>query len=176
MQESALDRANRLARAVDYETRRKAFVTSHEGANAALQEATALADGLQTHVGSDAARSLSIEHKRHGNLTLLARDNLFLSVNWNGRYSNTLDGSWLEIGLWDGHPHFPGAMLFFEPKSLKKRRITFDLSQAGHTEWVDGKGRRFVTVELADNTMIYFYDEISKRLRPKTGSGLAAVR
>ena len=76
--ETVQDRAARLQRAMDYESKRRSFLASVEGVNAANNEARKLSDELQALVAEESMRSIGIQHKRDNLYTVILKGRLGL--------------------------------------------------------------------------------------------------
>jgi hypothetical protein len=87
-EESVLDRAARLGRAIEYENRRRTYLGSSEGVQAAQVELTALCDEIESLSTNEAVRALKIVHKRDMLHTVLLTENnsLGLDVSWPLRF------------------------------------------------------------------------------------------
>ena len=160
-----LQGAARLTRAMEFEARRRTFLASTEGVNAAIGEAQALSDELQALVDHESVKAIRVHHKRENIYTILLLENLGLSVAWQYHHSNTLQDSKLSVILWKGHPPFRGILQWDEPQQLSEQNFLFDLSRDEHTHWVDSGGRAFSTKELAGHIVKYYLDQISGRIR-----------
>ena len=163
--ETVQDRAARLQRAMDYESKRRSFLASVEGVNAANNEARKLSDGLQALVAEESMRSIGIQHKRDNLYTVILKGRLGLSVGWRFRYTNTLGGSGLNVILWDGHPPLRGIMHWEQPQRLAECVYGFDLTFRGPTCWKNADGREFSTEELVAHIVKYYLDQINQRVR-----------
>jgi hypothetical protein len=161
--ETVQDRAARLQRAMDYESKRPSFLASVEGINAANNEGRKLSDELQSLVTEDSMRRIGIQHKRDVLYTVLLKGRLGLSVGWGFRYANTLEGSGLNVILWDGHPPLRGIMHWEEPQRLDECVYKFDLTFRGDTCWKNAAGKEFSTGELPPACQILFGSNQSAR-------------
>lgn len=127
-EETVTDRAMRLARSLEYEKRRKRFLNSDEGvraAHSAFDQLLASFENLIRDIQASAPGiSLTLKHSRH-HIVILGPGPA-LSIEWNARYSNSLDGACLE---WREHPPFLGIMhVFDEPTRTVSERFQLDLS------------------------------------------------
>jgi hypothetical protein len=163
--ETVLDRAARLQRTMEYESKRRSFLASFQGVNTTESEAGKLSDELQTLVAEDSISGIGIQHKRDNLYTVLLRGRLGLSVGWRGPYTNTLDGSGLRVILWDGHPPMRGITHWEQPQRLDECVYGFDLTFSGPTCWKNADGKEFSTEELAAHVVKYCLDQINQRLR-----------
>jgi len=162
-EETVAERAARLERALQFEGRRKNFLNSDKGVGAANGEFERLRALLEQQVASanQAARSISLRLKTAPHLILvLGCWHVGLSVMWEYQYVNTLDGSQLEVTLWNGHPPFPGVMSVEKPKKLQTARFGFDLGPNEESCWVakDAERRAYTTDELAIFILKHYMD------------------
>jgi len=162
-EETVAERAARLERALLFEGTRKQFLNSDKGVGAANGEFERLRVllGQQVTSANHAARSISLMLKTAPRLILvLGLRHLVLSVHWDYQYANTLDGSQLEVTLWNGHPPFPGIMLFENPKKLQTADFAFDLAPNEEPCWVakDAEHRAYTTDELACYIVKHYMD------------------
>ena len=142
-EESVEDRAKRLERGIQFEDRRKKFLTSHDGVNAANAEFGVLVEELEKLMGSvrQTSNSVSYELKKAKSQLVVVSSHAGrmlngLSVNWRCRYSNTLEDSELEVSLWQGHPPFPGVSHWVEPDQRESLSFAFDLLKSDKPGWV----------------------------------------
>jgi hypothetical protein len=89
-----------------------------------------------------------------------------LSINWRYDYSNSLKDAQLDVGLWDGHPPFPGiSYAWRKPSELNRIEFTFDLLPTEQVCWTcsDTESRRFSTKQLAAHLLKFFMDKADAR-------------
>lgn len=153
---------------MEHESKRRSFLGSTEGADAANNEAGKLNDEIQTLVAEASMSGIGIQHKRDSLYTVLQRGRLGLSVGWRSQYTNTLQGSELNVILWDGHPLMRGIMQWEEPQRLDECVYEFDLAFSGYTCWKNAEGKELSTEGLAAHIVKYYLDQIDRRV---SGSG-----
>lgn len=160
--ESTVDRATRLQRGIEFEREREAFKGSHIGVNAANESFKAIGDSLQAKVGEIKAsgNTLSFELKRQHKLIVVLGLKKSLLIEWDYTYSNSLDGAHLEIGIWKGHPPFPGMHSFDKPRQLQSQKFTFQLLPSGVGGWVNQHDETtFDAAGLAEHALHFYMDE-----------------
>lgn len=162
-EETVTERAARLARSMKFAERRKQFLNSGEGVTAANEEFEILRGELDRLTASikEAANSISFTLKHAPRQILILGEGPALSINWQYRFANSLDGARLEVSLWRGHPPFPGMMhVFEEPSKLRTERFAFDLLQNEQRCWMSSgsQNRAFTTKELAAFILKYGMD------------------
>ena len=167
-EETVQDRADRLARALKFKERRNRFLNFDEGvsvANKAFEELGVEIQRLTEEInGSE--NSITLTVKRAGSKIVILGFDLGLSVVWRCRYSNTLTDAALIVDLWDGHPHFPGIMLFEEPNRLNSLKFSFDILPTEQHVWCasTSDARQYSSKELASFTLKHFMGEGLKRI------------
>ena len=167
-EETVQDRADRLARALKFKERRNRFLNFDEGpiaADRAFEELAVEIQRLAEEInGSE--NSITLTVKRAGAKIVILGFDLGLSVVWRSRYSNTLTDAALIVDLWDGHPHFPGIMLFEEPNRLNSLKFSFDILPTEQHVWCasTSDGRQYSSKELASFTLKHFMGEGLKRI------------
>ena len=161
-EESVEERAVRLERAIKFEERRNKFLNSTEGVDRSKKEFEALTAELERFVSSigSAATSIVLSIKKAENQTLIMGFRNGLGVYWKYRWASSLDKSYLEISLWEGHPPFPGIMYFDEPRKLQSLRLNFDLLPSGDVYWVSSSsgGISYPTKDLASFILKFYMD------------------
>lgn len=166
-EESVQDRAARLERSLIFKEKREKFLNSSEGVNSANEEYYKLQAELErlitSIISTTASMHLTIK-KAQGFLVVLGLI-YGLSVNWFYRYSNTLDKSYLDVSLWNGHPPFPGIHHWEEPNALHSKRFNFELLQSGGVCWISsGSDKRvYTTIDLASYVLRYYMDKASEK-------------
>lgn len=151
----------RLKREIDAEEERKRFLSSVEGVRAATTEIRSLHKQVQRQLATlkdTAGFNFTLEFHRL-NASLIG-NKFSLSIDWTGRFLNTLDGSKLEVTLWHGPPHRPGMTFLFEqPKRLKQRRFQFDRDWTGAHGWREKDEADFLSTERLAELCITFLME-----------------
>ncbi len=162
-EESVEDRAKRLERTEQFRKRREGFRYSTDAVDAANKEFETLAENLQEFLVSikQAANSISYAFKKVGRQIVIVGAPKGLSVDWICPYANTLADASLEVGIWNGHPLFPGVWhVAGQPRQLKKLLFEFDLLKSGVPGWVskDRGNREFTTKALAEFVLKFYMD------------------
>jgi len=167
-EETVQDRADRLARALKFKERRNRFINFDEGVAAANKtfEDLVLEIKRLTDEINESGNSITLTIKRAGSKIVILGFDLGLSVVWRCRYSNTLNDAELIVDLWDGHPHFPGIMLFEEPKRLNSLKFSFDILPTEEHIWCmsTSDAHQYSTRELASFILKHFMGEGLKRI------------
>jgi hypothetical protein len=161
-EESVLDRAARLERQITFEERRKQYRFTQEAVSAAAQEVAKLVDAMVASVEEiNAKTSLHLDVKHHGApIVIVGLRGRGLALHWECPYSNSLDGSQLEVSLWDRHPPMPGIFQFERPNKLKQITFEFDLLPTEKTGWIPTQDRKRVlsTNDLAAHILKFYMD------------------
>ena len=164
-QESAIDRATRLKRQMDLETERRRFLGSIEGVKSAVAEVARLFEEL-----SEKAKRIGEETEWHIEVTQQQRwielcgGQGCMALEWHGQYANTLDGSELEIGIWEGTP--PRSSRWFvdnQPPRRLNLKFGFERSQSGVVGWRSSTGEFMPSHQMADYCLKLLMDFTHKR-------------
>ena len=164
--ESAVDRAARLHRAMEFEGKRKAFASSMEGVKSSNASFDAIEKALRAKIEEIEAAGISLkfEMKRHQRTVVVLGLKQYLNIQWHYSYANSLDSAHLDIELWDAHPPFPGLYYPFEqPQKLRKLQFTFQLQQSGEGEWVNQhEDNSYAAAGIADFALHFYMDNGAK--------------
>lgn len=162
-EETAEDRAMRLNRALQFDTKRQAFRQSIEGVQAAMREFGLLCEEIERRVNSikEKADCFALQTKRTDNLLVVIGLRLGLSVAWRCKYQNSLDGSALIVEVWDNHPPFPGIDYWEKPKRLSVDSMAFDLLSSGALCWTSSQ-RTFDSGQLGDHLLKDYLDRAAE--------------
>jgi hypothetical protein len=161
-EESVLDRAERLDRQAKFDKRREQFRRSEPAVERAKQEVLKLGEALETTIKAiNAKTSLRLAIIRDRRLITVTGLQRGLSIYWECHYANSLDGSALEVSLWDGHPPMPGG--FFplgEPNKIRTLKFDFDLLPTDTTTWIPTADRKraYSTGDLANHILKFYMD------------------
>lgn len=162
-EESAVERAARLGRQLEHEGKKKTFRNSVEGVNAANEEFEIVFKELTKAIEeiNTTIPTIHIDIKRSQNHIVLMGIKHVLSIVWRCRYSNVLDESCLYVRLLDGHPHYPGLIVFDEPRQLNSIKLNIVLSALGTPCWIvdNPLGRSFSSTDLASYILKYYMDQ-----------------
>lgn len=162
-EESVLDRAARLQRSLDFASRRKQFLNSDKGVSAAKSEFEILKTEIKRLAEQIVCQTPGVSLRTKaapGQLVILGLG-LGLSVEWDYRYANSLDGSRLKVSLWEGHPPFPGVMPIDEPRQRRSLVFNFDLMPDDRSCWIasrEPESRAYATADLAAFILKYMME------------------
>ena len=161
-EESVLDRAARLDREIQFEKKRKQFLSSEAGVRAANAEFDALHSRIEQLAAEihKTANSISLLIKTAQRQIVILGLRLTLNLYWDYHYANTLDDAKLKLELWQGHPPFPGIWNIDDPTKRHTINFTFDLLPDEKTCWV-AKGTNkstYSTDELASFVLKYYLE------------------
>jgi hypothetical protein len=160
-QETAVDRATRLKRQMDVETERRRFLDSSEGVKAALAEVTRLFEELcekAKRIGEETEWYIEVTQQQRW--IELCGGQGCMALEWHGQYANTLDGSRLEIGIWEGTSPRSGRLFMDPPPS---RKFGFDRNQPGVVGWGWSQGDFMPSHQMADYCLKLLMDFTHKR-------------
>jgi hypothetical protein len=128
--ESVVGRAARLQRKMDLDEAKRRFRDSEIGVAAARAAFEQLTASLKRDVGEIASERLAgLKFREIGEYWNVSGLGPWLTIHWWRRYTNTLDGSLLEVTLYNGVPRLPGIMpAFQEGRRLQARKFEYNLS------------------------------------------------
>jgi len=162
--ETLAQKAARTKRAMEYQDRRRQFMRSYEGVNAAKANVGALWSAIEDRV-KVIGETISVTAKR-SRMThefCVLGTHLGLMLCWHNHVANDISDGYLEVTHWSGHPPIAGAMYPFDrPTRLQAWRYEFDLTEADAHVWRPTSGdkqRTFPTDSLADEVLGVFLDE-----------------
>lgn len=164
--ESAVDRAARLHRSMEFEGKRKSFASSMGGVNASNESFNGIEKSLRTKIEEIEAAGIALkfEMKRHQRTIVVSGLKKCLNIQWHYSFANSLDGAHLDIELWDGHPPYPG--LYFpwdQPHKLRTHKFTFQLLHSGVGGWVNQReDSNYDAAGIADFALHFYMDNGSE--------------
>lgn len=165
--ESIGDRAARFQRAADFQERQRSFHNSDEGVAAAGTALQNLLVGLQHHVteiasSNPALSSLSVQN--HNGVFLVHGAGGCMTIDWLRKWRNTLDGSLLRVGIFDGPPKLPGLNVWEDPKNLASRTYEYQMVTWNHHGFVERSQTRPLPLsnDLAEELLKFYLDTAEK--------------
>ena len=168
--ESITDRAARLQRVRELDDARKGFRESEVG----VHEATRAFDRLISALKAKSAEIVAVDEHlanlkvtQHTNYWLVHGLGPCMSVRWRQQYANSLDGSSLNVDVFDGIPRLPGMMIVDEPKRLESLKFDYALLRIDWPAYVERKGERrsFLADDLANHLLHLYMDAVEKQKR-----------
>lgn len=165
-EESVADKAVRVDRSIKFAEKRKQFLRSFEGVNAANTLYESLKQEVQLEIANLNTVAPSFEYSFKSNrkeFAILGRGPALL-VYWNYHAANSLDDAHLEITLWLGHPPWPGVRFYDPPKKLQKFMFTFELMPSDEHCWIsnDNENRTYSSKALASYLLSYSIEQADK--------------
>ena len=105
----------------------------------------------------------------YGGIDLFSGLGPAMTLFWQCRYSNTLDGALLRAEIHSGIPKIPGLMPPFEPpRQLRTTEFTFGLTAIDRTAYVEKSTRReFQPQALASYLLTTYMDYAEKHKRSR---------
>jgi hypothetical protein len=166
--ESVADRAARLQRKMDLDQAKKQFRESDVGvdaAKAAFEQMTAALEQSVSEIAS--GRLAGLQFKKVNDYWTLKGLGPWLVVSWWQRYTNSLDGSPMNVELYDGVPRLPGIMAFDEANRLRSLEFEYHLiAQDRHGYIKNGdRDRSYSAQELAEHLLKLYFDAAEKHKR-----------
>lgn len=135
--ETVLDQAARMNREAQFQKRRKEFLRSPDAIKQSDETFYRMAtefERLRDEMAKMGGESIRV--RRNGLEMVVAGYGHALSFYWQ-RYANSVEDCELRVGLWNGHPPFPGVMIIDEPTRLSTRIFNFELSRTEHGAWIE---------------------------------------
>lgn len=138
--ESLDEKAERTRREIAFEEKRRQFLKSDAGVQAARASVQALIVGLEERA---TRLSLTFKRSRRDGEACVIGSSTGTMMFWHAIYANSLDGSYLDVSFWNGHPPMTGSSFPFEsPKRIGGIRYEFDLTPAEEHVWRPSIGQR----------------------------------
>lgn len=158
--ESAIDRAARLQRKLDFQSRHESYGRTERAVDDANNSFAELMETLKiklTEMESSGVKlHLQLKQDRDRSIIIIGLK-YGLKIQWRYNYRNSLEGSSLNIEIWDGHPPMMGAMSWDEPRKRKTLRFNFELLPTGVGGWTKD-GDAFDSSALADFVLHFYMD------------------
>jgi hypothetical protein len=156
-EETVGDRGQRLKRAAEFAAEAEQFRRSEEGVRSAKVALQALVESLtklsEQLSSSTGMHFLPAYHRALG-VHLVRSPKAVLVFRWQGIYVNSLDGSHLAVGFYDGVPRWVNAFADAE-QELERAKYEFKLVSPARPAWVHEQ------TEIAPDDMA---DYLMKRL------------
>ena len=168
-EETVEERATRLKQQIDKERKRKVFLNSADGVKSASEEFMRLvtqveriANNLSSKTGLDLASKHNIDSRAFQWFEVY--DIQFcVAAEWGIGYTNTLDGSRLDIVLLKGRPRRPSRLTLNEPVRLQHILLNFDLDHSQIRGWRTNDSKFMTTDQLAEFCVNLLIDHIHKQ-------------
>lgn len=166
VEETARDRAARLARETELLQERERLLGSVQGVEMARQQVAKLFSHLEKEVAAITAESRSADmrfvKKDRDVVGVLSRRGS-VTFGWAQQYSNSLQYASLFVREFDGLYSFDG--IAGGPNVLREVHIEFTLDEAGNPAWreEDDPARLYGTVQLAERYLKRILDRIYAR-------------
>lgn len=158
--ENAVDRAARLQRTLDFKSRHESYGRTDGGVDDANSSFADIAEQLKSKLAqiqaSGVRLNLQLKQGRDRDIVIVGLKS-GLRLQWKYHYRNSLEGSSLDIEIWDGHPPMSGLMPWDEPNKRKSLRYKFELLPSGAGGWTRD-GDAFDAAALADFALHYYMD------------------
>jgi hypothetical protein len=165
--ESVADRAARFQRAADFKQDKERFEKSEQGVKAANDAFVDLSNALHDHVATlqkNNSHLTKLKIEQEPKWVLLRGMYPVAFINWDCKFSNSLNDATLSAEFFDGVPTLPGHIPWTQPSTIRDLRFDYQLLRQdlhGYVEREEG-GRTFSPEELGDHLMRVFMD-ISER-------------
>jgi hypothetical protein len=158
VEETLAARTARLERAQKFDRKKKAFAESEEGVRASRAAHQRLVADIKA--STDVLRSVGcrIQDVKYDGTTMVVGRGVVLTVRYECRYANSLDGAALLARFYDGVPRLPGLMVWDDPRTLESWEFTFQLVGPGRNAWVGPDGKEHPQEALAEFLLKHFLE------------------
>jgi hypothetical protein len=158
VEETLAARTARLERAQKFNQEKEAFARSYEGVNASRAAHQRLVADIKA--SSDVLSSVGgrIQDVKYDGTTMVVGRGVVLTVRYESRYVNSLDGTTLETRFYDGIPRLPGLTVWEDPRTLERWKFTFQLVAPGRAAWVGPDGKEHSQEALAEFLLKHFLE------------------
>lgn len=166
-EESVQERAARLEQSLNFNERRRRFLNSDEGVQAASKTFEKFKGELQKLLReiADTGNSIKFEIKTSGTSIVVSAMNMAFSLKWKHRSNNTLTDSELTFTVYDSLPDYHEiGRSEEEPQRLLSLTFAFDLTPTEENVWVEPKkeDKQYSTKDLASYLLKRFMDKVVK--------------
>lgn len=167
-EESNVEKAARVERAIEFAERRRHFLRSYNGVNASIALFSELLERTRAEVEkiNESSPIFELSLKERGReFIIVGRRSPGLLVSWDVHYANSLDDAMLEVTVWRGHPPWPGLFNYERPVKLQSQKFEFDIEPSGAHCWRSvAEGRRlYSSTNLASYLVAYYIDQTEVR-------------
>jgi hypothetical protein len=158
VEETLEARTARLERAQNFSREREAFARSYDGVNASRAAHQRLVADIKA--SSDMLESVGcrIQDIKYDGTIMVVGRGAVLTMQYEQRYENSLDGAALTAKFYDGVPRLPGLMVLEDPRALESWNFTFQLVGPGRSAWVGPDGREHAPEDLAEFLLKHFLE------------------
>ena len=132
------ERAARAQQAADFKVFREGYFRSPEGIQAADAGFSRIVEAIEQRMEGlqAAAPGLAFQAKRFGRTLVVLGTGPALKLEWHRQYANSLEGAYLDVTIWEGHPPVPGAFAFREEHHPRHTlRPTPDVTEGRTFAW-----------------------------------------
>lgn len=158
--ENTVDRATRLQRSLDFKSRHRQYGATEAGVDDANNSFASMVEQLKNKINqihaSGVTFKLQLKEGRDRDVVVVGLK-YGLRIQWKYYYANSLDGSALDIEIWDRHPPMSGITLWEEPKKRNSLRFNFELLPSGEGGWTRDEDA-LDAAALADFALHFYMD------------------
>ncbi len=162
--ETSQELAARIKRDIEWEKDRKKRLNSEDGVKDARMQAEELHAIIKSKIEmieKESALGLSVQVD--GPTTWVRGPSIGMAIQWDCRYTNTLNDSSLYFGIWDGAPPKPGYYSFREPQEIASTMYKFDYNRLNSPCWTKDASTLMSNEQLSETIISAFLDELHKR-------------
>lgn len=171
--ETIHNHAARLKRQREFQKKRKDFLYSKEGVNAAVQEVKDLLAIIKER-SEEISESIAIQvHEPNKDIwteesLYISSSGYWVSLYWQLRFTNTLKGSKLNISVLKGYPPTQPGYSTLMPRRLSSEEFEFDIDINEKPYWkLKYSDKDFTTHRLAEYFLKLLIDRIEKGIFEK---------
>lgn len=162
-EENAIDKAEQLVKKIDFEKRRREFLKSSEGVQAANKEVVNLYSEVTkiSQKMQDFRCSVDIQQFQCKVIIKV----IAIYFNWYNPYINTLNESYLEVNMESSLGRYIDIRSK-GPRKLDRRKFNFDIDDLGQYGWRESSQKEIfhTTKQLADFCLKKFVEKVGSVL------------
>lgn len=166
--ETSADKAERIEREIERKRDRINFLNSHHGVSSAYQEFKNLQSFIKTEFEKIKERKpdwhLRIQHLTLDKMQLISYG-FTLGLGWHLNFSNTLDQSYLYVGLFNGvFDDNGGHDPIFKPKRVLSQKFDFGQNDFDELVWIDREdtSKKYTSEMFGQHLVGLMLDQIQK--------------
>lgn len=164
--ESAVDRAARLQRTFDLDRLKATFQNSEQGVQRATSAYSDLIIQMSKAIDQIKASQSRVDMRlrNFGGIDLVSGLGPAMTLYWRCQYSNTLDGSGLDVELHSSVPRLQGLVPHFEqPRRLRGIKFTFELIAEDVAAFVETVDKREFRPSSLSEYLLRLYMDLAEK-------------
>lgn len=169
--EESLSAFDAVANKIDLNNKKIGILRSEEGLNLARQEVLNMFNYIKSKLTELEARNIRFgrEEEQHEPTFIFKAEGFSCSIVFRHQYSNSLDGSMLIIGYWNGHFTKSSNVLYtsdkFKPKIITELTYQFSLDDNMNNCWLPDNDKKnyYYSNSIADKLIAWFVKQIAEK-------------